>query len=74
MDPKTLELIESLRTNNPSLNGLMNSHQVLNRQVDDLNNRHHLSGDEILELSRLKREKLSVRDQIEDIVHQKASA
>lgn len=75
MDQKTLELIESLRHADPRLNELMSTHQELNRQVDQLNTRSFLTDEEHQELSRLKKEKLKVRDHIETIVHdQKASA
>lgn len=74
MDRKTLEMIESLRFEDPTLNKLMNTHQNLNKQVDDLNQRPHLTTDDTLELTRLKKEKLQVRDEIENIVHRKKSA
>ena len=74
MDRKTLEMIESLRFEDPTLNKLMNTHQDLNKQVDDLNQRPHLTTDDTLELTRLKKEKLHVRDEIENIVHRKKSA
>jgi uncharacterized protein YdcH (DUF465 family) len=74
MDEKTLELIESARKNNPQLEQLLRTHQELNRQVDELNERIHLSAQEEIELSRLKKEKLRVRDRIEQIVHRRESA
>ena len=74
MDEKTLELIESARKNNPQLEQLLHTHQDLNRQVDALNERSHLTTQEEVELSRLKKEKLRIRDQIEEIVHRRQSA
>ena len=74
MDEKTLELIESARKNDPHLERLYHAHNALNRRVDELNDIHHLTADEELELHRLKKEKLSIRDQIEQIVHRRQSA
>jgi len=74
MDAKTLQLIEMTRKNNPLLQRLYDTHNELNRQVDGLNERSHLTAEEEVELSRLKKEKLHIRDQIEQIVHSKQSA
>lgn len=74
MDAKTLELIESARKSNPLLEQLYRTHNDLNRQVDALNDQAHLSAEEEVELSRLKKEKLHIRDQIELIVHRRQSA
>ncbi len=74
MDQKTLELIEDARKDNPELDTLVTSHQHLNRQVDELNGQPHLTAEEKIELSRLKKEKLRIRDLIEQIVQKKRSA
>lgn len=74
MDPKTLELIEDARKDNPELETLVTRHQHLNRQVDELNGQPHLTAEEKIELSRLKKEKLRIRDMIEQIVQKKRSA
>jgi hypothetical protein len=74
MDEKTVELIESARKSNPHLEQLWHAHQEMNRQVDELNERPHLTTQEEVELSRLKKEKLRVRDEIEQIVHGRRSA
>jgi uncharacterized protein YdcH (DUF465 family) len=74
MDEKTVEMIETARKSNPEVNRLYLAHQELNRQVDDLNSRSHLSSEEEMQLHQLKKEKLRVRDRIEQIVHGRQSA
>ncbi|MBI3992916.1 MAG: YdcH family protein [Candidatus Lambdaproteobacteria bacterium] len=74
MDQRTLDLIDAARKAHPELESLVSSHHELDAQVSHLTERGHLTPEETLELSRLKKEKLKIRDQIEDILHQKASA
>ena len=74
MDANTIRLIEAARKNNPMLEQLYQAHNELNRKVDVLNDRVHLSAEEEVELHRLKKEKLAIRDQIEQIVHARQSA
>ncbi len=74
MDQRTLEMIDSARKANPELDSLVNSHQDLDVKVMHLTERGHLSPEETVELSRLKKEKLRIRDRIEEILHRKASA
>jgi uncharacterized protein YdcH (DUF465 family) len=74
MDRRTIEIIESVRNSNPEVDRLYHCHQDLNRQVDDLNGRSHLTAEDEVELSRLKKEKLHVRDLIEQLVHGRQSA
>jgi uncharacterized protein YdcH (DUF465 family) len=74
MDEKTIKLIEAARKNNPMLEDLYQRHNELNHRVDELNEQSHLSTEEEQELAQLKKEKLHIRDQIEEIVHAKQSA
>lgn len=74
MDAKTQRLVESAQKGNPQLQKLWSSHQELNHQVDMLNDRAHLTAEDEVELSRLKKEKLHIRDQIEEIVYRRQSA
>ena len=74
MDQHTLELIDTARHAHPELESLVSDHHNLDAKVSILTDREHLTPEEEVELSRLKKEKLKIRDQIEEILHQKASA
>ena len=74
MDSKMMAIIETVRKTNPEVDRLYHVHQNLNRQVDVLNERSHLTAEEEVELSRLKKEKLHIRDLLEQSVHRRQSA
>lgn len=74
MDQRTLDMIDSASKLNPELQTLVSTHRNLDGKVDELSERVNLSADESVELKRLKIEKLRIRDQIEIIIHQKATA
>ena len=74
MDRKTLEMIEAARKTDPHLDKLVQRHQKLNEQVDALNSQSRPTEAETQKLSVLKKEKLRVRDMIEQAVHGARSA
>ena len=59
---------------NPEIETLLREHRTLADKVVELSERPFLSPDQHLELSRLKKEKLRVKDRIEEITQHKASA
>jgi len=74
MDSKMMAIIETVRKTNPEVDRLYHVHQNLNRQVDVLNERSHLTAEEEVELTRLKKEKLYIRDLLEQSIHRRQSA
>jgi len=61
-------LIARLKEEDREFSELFNRHQALEREVKELEQRAYLSEQEQLRLSMLKRSKLQVRDQIEEIL------
>ena len=74
MDQRTLDLIDAARKAHPELESLVSTHHDLDAKVRKLTELEHLTPEESVELSRMKKEKLKIRDQIEDILHRRASA
>jgi uncharacterized protein YdcH (DUF465 family) len=74
MDQQTLELIATARMAYPELDTIVNEHQDLDDEVNKLSLLAHLSDQESVELNRMKKEKLRLRDKIQQIIHQKESA
>lgn len=74
MDRHTLDLIATARAVNPELDTIVIEHQGLDEEVNKLSSQAYLSEQESVELNRMKKEKLRLRDKIEQIIHQKASA
>ncbi|MBI4082099.1 MAG: YdcH family protein [Candidatus Lambdaproteobacteria bacterium] len=74
MDEQTLKMIDSVRATHPQIGLLLDQHRDLDRHVSELSARAHLTPEEEIELARLKKEKLHVRDLIETMLpHQQAS-
>jgi uncharacterized protein YdcH (DUF465 family) len=74
MDKQTLDLIAANRNSHPELDTLVTEHQALDAKVAELTDKAFLSEEEDAELHRMKKEKLQLRDRIEEILHQRASA
>lgn len=77
MAPSTLEQQEQSDSRNISENdidSLMNQHRSLDENVTNLVNKSYLTPEEDLELHRLKKEKLRLKDKIEAVTHSRKSA
>ncbi len=74
MDEQTLKLIISARKSDSEIGELFDQHQSLDREVSALSERPHLTPGETLDLARLKKEKLKLRDALEEMLHQRESA
>lgn len=69
MDQQLLGRIAAIRQSHPEVDSLMEAHKSLDTQVVALNERSHLTPEENVELARLKKEKLRIKDQLEGMVH-----
>ncbi len=69
MDPQVEERLEVLRKTNPEVDALLHQHRSLDEQVGDLTAKPHLTPEEDMELHRLKKEKLQLKDRIESFLH-----
>lgn len=74
MDQQTLDQIEAIRKEIPEVESLLNEHQSLKQKVAELSDKGHLSSEEDQELHTMKKEKLRIKDEIEDLIHRKKSA
>ncbi|MDR3135598.1 MAG: YdcH family protein [Deltaproteobacteria bacterium] len=70
MDIQDEALISQLVTNNPELKVLVDNHRDFERQLEEMNQRPHLSTEEDLALKRLKKAKLAGKEKIERILAQ----
>ena len=73
MDQQLIGRIESIRKHHPEVDSLMDAHRSLDEQVVALAERSHLTPEETLELARLKKEKLRIKDQLENMVHARSA-
>ena len=69
MDRNVQEQLETLRKSDPEVDALVREHRTLDEQVTDLTSKAFLTPEEDVELHRLKKEKLRLRDRIEEVVH-----
>ena len=67
MDQHLISRIEAMRRTHPEVDSLMEAHRVLDSQVAALVERSHLTPEENLNLVRLKKEKLRIRDRLESL-------
>ncbi len=74
MDERTLKVIASARGADPHVGELFDQHQSLARKVSALSERPHLTPEEILDLARMKKEKLKLKDALEGMLNERASA
>ena len=70
MEQKAIEQLEAMRKDNPQVDLLLREHRTLDDQVGELANKSFLTTEEEVELHRLKKEKLKLKDKIEDILQQ----
>jgi uncharacterized protein YdcH (DUF465 family) len=73
MDQQMIGRIEAMRKNHPEVDSLMEAHRTLDAQVAALTERPHLTPEEALELSRLKKEKLRIKDRLEEMLHARSA-
>jgi hypothetical protein len=73
MDSHVQEQLEVLRKSDPEVDILVREHRALDEKVTDLASKDHLTPEEDLELHRLKKEKLRLRDKLEVMIHQKSA-
>ena len=66
--------LETLRKTDPEVDSLLREHRTLDQQVGNLTGKSYLTSDEDLELHRLKKEKLKLKDRIESALQQAKSA
>ncbi len=77
MAPSTLEQQDRIDSRNLSENdidSLMTQHRSLDENVTTLVNKSYLTPEEDLELHRLKKEKLRLKDKIEAVTHSRKTA
>ncbi|MEE8435113.1 MAG: YdcH family protein [bacterium] len=66
--------LETLRKNDPEVDSLLREHRSLDDQVGNLTSKSYLTPDEDMELHRLKKEKLRLKDRLETVLQQAKSA
>jgi hypothetical protein len=73
MDQHMLRRIEAMRKDHPEVESLLDAHRILDEKVLALGERSHLTPEENLELARLKKEKLRVKDKLEQMVQARSA-
>jgi len=73
MDSTTLEQIAALQRSDPRIESLVERHTLLEERIRVLTQREHLTPSETVEMARLKKEKLGVKDEIEALLHAKSA-
>jgi uncharacterized protein YdcH (DUF465 family) len=74
MDQHVQEQLEALRKTDPEVELMVREHRALDEKVTSLSGKPHLTPEEDVELHRLKKEKLRLRDRLEAVIHQQKSA
>ncbi|HKI99877.1 MAG TPA: DUF465 domain-containing protein [bacterium] len=74
MDQHIQEQLEALGKTDPEIASLIREHRALDEQVTHLSEKTHLTPEEDIELHRLKKEKLLLKDRLEAVIHQQKSA
>jgi len=68
------EIIETLKKDNEEFRRLYQEHRQLDSMLSELNKKHHLTPEEEFEVLRMKKEKLSKKDKIAELIkHFKSS-
>ncbi len=62
------EIIETLKRDNEEFRKLSQEHRELDRMLAELDKKHYLTTEEELESHRLKKEKLSKKDKIAELI------
>ena len=73
MDSSTMEQISRMPRSDPRIESLVERHVTLEDRIRFLTARDHLTPAESVEMARLKKEKLGVRDEIETLLHAKSA-
>jgi uncharacterized protein YdcH (DUF465 family) len=73
MDQQMISRIEAMRHDHPEVDSLMEAHRSLDERVGALTERSHLTPEENVELVRLKKEKLRIKDQLEQMLHARSA-
>jgi uncharacterized protein YdcH (DUF465 family) len=73
MDQHMLSRLEAARRFHPEVDALMQQHQALEQQVSSLSTLPHLTPQEDAELHRLKKEKLRIKDQLEQFLQRRSA-
>src|SRR5579863_5081886 len=73
MDNSTMDQISRMQRSDPRIESLVERHLVLEERIRVLTARDHLTPAESVEMARLKKEKLGVRDEIETLLHVKSA-
>ena len=74
MDQRVQDQLEALRKTDPEVDTLVREHRALDEQVTSLSEKPFLTPEEDVELHRLKKEKLRLKDKLEAVIHQQKSA
>ena len=74
MDKRVQDQLEALRKTDPDVEFLIQEHRVLDKKVSTLSGKAFLTPEEDVELHRLKKEKLRLKDRIEAVIHRQKSA
>jgi hypothetical protein len=74
MDQHVQDQLEALRKTDPEVDTLVRKHRSLDEQVTSLSEKPFLTPEEDVELHRLKKEKLRLKDKLEAVIHQQKSA
>ncbi|MBF0559164.1 MAG: DUF465 domain-containing protein [Nitrospirae bacterium] len=62
------EIIETLKRDNEEFRKLYQEHRELDSMLSEFNKKHYLTAEEEVEVHRLKKEKLSKKDKIAELV------
>jgi len=74
MDQRVQEQLEVLRKIDPEVDTMVREHRALDAKVTMLTEKAFLTPEEDVELHRLKKEKLRLKDKLEAAIHQQKSA
>lgn len=73
MDGLSDKILTTVRNSHPEIDSLLAEHQNLKEKVHIIVEKEHLSDEEVLTLSQLKKEKLLLKDRIEFLTRQKSA-
>ena len=73
MDQQMLEQLESIRKDHPEVDSMVKEHKALDDKVTELSDKAFLTPEEDLELHQLKKEKLRIKDELENLIHRKSA-
>lgn len=66
---KRMEIRDTLIKENPQFKELVQQHESYEKRLSELANLHYPSDDEMLEESKLKKEKLAIKDKIYEMMY-----